>query len=127
MQPFYTVVSTHAKLGTFTYENDYITNPLDEQLAAITALVWAGEWDDVTACYLVDPVKGTCVDALRELAEELDARSKSLNVEPHDDTALFIERVLKRTPWFPPSDEDEGEPDPRRYNEWARQQTSWGA
>jgi hypothetical protein len=121
MSAFYTVICQ----GKYSYENDHVAKPLDEQLAAITALVWSGEWDDVTACHLVDPAKGTCVDALRELAEELDARSKSLNVEPHDDTALFIERVLKRTPWFPPS--DEGEPDPRRFNEMVRQQTSWGA
>jgi hypothetical protein len=123
MSAFYTVICQ----GKYSYENDHIAKPLDEQLAAITALVWSGEWDDVTACHLVDPVKGTCVDALRELAEEVDERSRNLNAQPCDETLLFIERVLKRTPWFPPSDEDEREPDPRRYNEWARQQTSWGA
>jgi hypothetical protein len=127
MQPYYSVISTHAKFGTLTYENDHVAKPLDEQLCLIADLVWTEQWEEISACYKVDPVAGTCADAMAELAEALDAQSKRLEQEPGDEACAIIRRVLNREPWFPPSDEDEGEPDPRRYNEWARQQTSWGA
>jgi hypothetical protein len=121
MTPFYTVICE----GKYSYENDHVAKPPAEQLRLIADLVWTEQWDEVSACYKVDPVAGTCVDAMAELAEALDAQSKRLEQEPGDEACAIIRRVLKREPWFPPS--DEGEPDPRRYNEWARQQTSWGA
>jgi hypothetical protein len=127
MTPFYTVITDSAKFGKYTFENDHIAKPLDEQLRLIADLVWTEQWDEVSACYKLDPDAGTCVDAMAELAEALDAQSKRLEQEPGDEACAIIRRVLNREPWFPPSDEDEGEPDPRRYNEWARQQTSWGA
>jgi hypothetical protein len=104
--PYYSVVSTHAKYGTFTYENDHITKPIEEQLRVVADLVWSGQWDDVTACHLIDPAKGTCVDAMAELVEAVDAQSKRLDVEPHADIADLIRRVLKREPWLPPLEDE---------------------
>jgi hypothetical protein len=105
---FYVVATEHAKFGKFTYENDHIAKPLDLQLRKIADLVWTAEWDNVTACYLVDPFAGTCTDALRDLAEAVDRQSEYLEVEPHADTADFIRRVLGRDAWTPEREEAPG-------------------
>jgi hypothetical protein len=105
---FYIVVTEHEKFGKFTYENDHVAKPLDEQLVWIAESVWTDEWDNVIACYKVDPVAGTCVDALRELAEAVDKRSERHDVEPHADTADFIRRVLGRDAWTPEREEAPG-------------------
>jgi hypothetical protein len=105
---FYIVTTEHEKFGKFTYENCHIAKPINEQLRLIADLVWTAEWNNVNACYKADPVAGTCVDALRELAEAVDKQSERHDVEPHEDTADFIRRALGRDAWTPEREEAPG-------------------
>lgn len=96
--PFYVVIET-SRFGTYSLENDHVTKPLPEQLREIAYLVWSGQWDDVQACYLVDPAAGTSRCALTDLANAVDEYSYHTDQDPHDDTADFIENILKRPAW----------------------------
>ena len=105
---FYVVATEDKKLGRWTRENDHIAKPIDEQLRIIANSVWNGELDDLTDFYLVDPIAGTCTDAMRQLAEAVDKQSERLDVEPHGDTADFISRILGRDAWTPEREEAPG-------------------
>ena len=123
--PFYSVISS-GKYGTYTFENDHVWKPLDEQLRAIAELVWSGEWDGVTACILVEPAFNACADAMRDLAEALDAISRERAEDPHSDTAELIRRVLGREPWFAPSEDEPEEYALPAVALRAKQTTHWG-
>jgi hypothetical protein len=105
---FYIVATETEQFSRWTRENDHMTKPADEQLRLIADLVWTGEYDGFVACYKVDPIAGTCVDAMREVAEAVDKQSERNDVEPHADTADFIRRVLGRDAWTPEREEAPG-------------------
>jgi D-alanyl-D-alanine carboxypeptidase len=93
LSPFYVVVCDDGK-DTYTYENDWIALPIDRQWETIVGLVASGEWDDVSACYLVHPVNGTCEDKLIDLANAVDASHERENEDPSDYIREWIEHII---------------------------------
>jgi hypothetical protein len=90
--PFY-VVACDNNSDPYSYENDWIALPLDQQWEVIVGLVANGEWDDVSACYLVHPVNGTCDDKLIALANAVDAFFERDNEDPSDYIAEWIRSI----------------------------------
>lgn len=92
LKPFY-VVAAICQGETITYENDWIAADIDEQWRQVVSLVASGEWEDVVACYRVDPANRRCDDCLIALANAVDHHFWTVDENPDDKTRDWIEGI----------------------------------